>query len=196
MTYFLNPPDHLANYLEFIWVDPLWESLTCYFKSPIWYHPCIHDTYTHDIYSGLIHFGDVRSSSPTLVSTFPYFLSVCRIERKRRRKKPFMVLRLIHTSYKGLISIYSYDTHKTRITFKLMLSSCRFTFIFGNPTFSERHFRSLSARLLSACEHKFSLFFRAPKILLVLWKELPLFSCFNGFSFNQFNNALTNKELK
>jgi hypothetical protein len=30
--YFLNPPDHLANYLEFIWVDPLWESLTCYFS--------------------------------------------------------------------------------------------------------------------------------------------------------------------
>lgn len=36
--------------------------------------------------------------------------------------EPFMVLRLIHTSQKGLISIYSYDTHKTRkgITFKLM----------------------------------------------------------------------------
>lgn len=47
--------------------------------------------------------------------------------------KPFMVSRLIHTSYKGLISIYSYDTHKAGITFKLMLSSCRFTFIFGNP---------------------------------------------------------------
>lgn len=88
-------------------------------------------------------------------------------------EKPFMVLRLIHTSYKGLISIYSYDTHKTGITFKLMLSSCRFTFIFGNPHFPNAFFSLV--RLLSACRHKFSLIFFSssppPKILLAVMCE-------------------------
>lgn len=98
------------------------------------------------------------SPSPCLrqkLSTVPECVCVSWVFVGRTtEEKPFMVLRLIRTSYKGLISIYSYDTHKTGITFKLMLSSCRFTFIFGNPTFSER-----SVALVSACRHKFSLIF-------------------------------------
>lgn len=79
--YFLNPPDHLANYLEFIWVDPLWESLTCYFKSPIWYHPCMHDTYIgiHTRYLFRINsFRGLFASTAIFLHKFPS------VERRRK----------------------------------------------------------------------------------------------------------------
>lgn len=180
--YFWNPQDHLANYLKFIWVDPFENHLHATL-SPIWCHP---HTHTHTatqpaphphsceyiLLSGLIHFGfefksekernTIRfSTSPNVRSLARSSSSMCGVfvVMVESEGKPFMVLRLIHTSYKGLISIYSYDTHKTGITFKLMLSSWRFTFIFGNPRLSLS-----SPALLSARAHILSLIlFSAPK---------------------------------